>query len=199
MAEPKCQHKVLGVGKRHGAQQSSAQPRVPWIHRVPLLLIFPHLELASSQWELPSHHPGGTGGCSCHQPGVTARQDRATLQQESLERGAGEPDRAAPGAPTPCVTPREDLLIPGRGLEEGRRHRVLCDAHVPDPSAPAGVTGAVCGQRAVSVRSVCGQCVLGPCTALDTCPRRDKDSRDKDTDVPVPGAVLQLPGPSVGL
>lgn len=76
---------------------------------------------------------------------------------------------------------------------------MLCDAHVPDPSAPAGVTGAVCGQRAVSVRSVCGQCVLGPCTALDTCPRRDKDSRDKDTDVPVPGAVLQLPGPGTGL
>lgn len=84
----------------------------------PLLFIL--LELAPSQGELPPHPARGAAGCSCH------RRDRATPGE-----GFGEPGRAAPGVPTPCVTPRENLLIvPSQdtGWEEGRGQRVLCDA-----------------------------------------------------------------------
>lgn len=64
----------------------------------PLLFIL--LELEPSQGELPPHPARGAAGCSCH------RRDRA-----SPGGGFGERGRAAPGVPTPCVTPREDLLI----------------------------------------------------------------------------------------
>lgn len=111
----------------------------------------------------------GAGGRGCHQHAVTARAGprppvRAGQQAWSWcrqrvgvsgEHHSPKPAWAALGVPTPCVTPREDLLIvPLQDMgwkKEVMRRLVPCDTHLPDSSSPAntagaGAAGAVCGQ-----------------------------------------------------
>lgn len=210
MAKPKCQYKVSGVGKGQGAWLNLAHP---WGYAPPAPITTPGTIQAGACTQ-GLHRPGGnclfshTGraggarGHGCHQPAVTAGVGpgppvRAGQPGGGCQQWVGvlgehhppEPDGAALGVPTPCVTPREDLLIvPLQDTgwkKEVMRDLVLCDTHLLDDSSPADAAGAI------AAGAVRGQRVPVPGTQLTRVPSCDKDTRDKDTAVPAPCAALQ--------
>lgn len=104
MAKPKCQYKVLGVGKGHGAQLNLGHP---WGCTPPAPITTPGTIQAGASCTSSSctqglHRPGGnclfshTGraggarGHGCHQPAVTAGggDQGHPCEQDSLEGGA---------------------------------------------------------------------------------------------------------------
>lgn len=124
MGEPKCQHKVLSIGKGCRGQGTSLLPQ-PGQDQGPAVECWPQVVVSGE------HHTPKLG-------------------------------RAALGVPTPCVTPREDLLIvlsQDMGWKE-EVMEVLCDTHLPGSSAAgaAGAAGAVHRQR-----------VPVPGVVVDTC------------------------------